>query len=70
MPESLNQFVLIILSANILLCKTATRSGNRCGNRSGNQKRKKEKKQVSRRIGKWVNGTKADELRSGEAVEL
>jgi hypothetical protein len=28
------------------------------------------KKQVSRRIGKWVSGTKADELRSGEAVEL
>ena len=26
----------------ILLCKTATRSGNRCGNRTGNQKRQKE----------------------------
>ena len=37
---------------------------------NGNQKRKKEKKQVGRRTGKWVNGTKADELRSGEAVEL
>jgi hypothetical protein len=31
---------------------------------------KKKKKQVSRRTDRWVNGTKADELRSGEAVEV
>ncbi|MGO9019154.1 MAG: hypothetical protein ACLQVJ_12485 [Syntrophobacteraceae bacterium] len=35
--------------------------------RSGNQKRKKEKKAGEQANGEW---TKADELRSGEAVEL